>query len=626
MSERHETMRFFLYALILVLTNAALSCPQARAQEPQARHAVALHGEAKYKPGFDHVDYVNPDAPKGGTLRQHALGTFDSLNPFIIKGSPAAGLNYMRSGLVYESLMQNAWDEPFTMYGVLAKSITVAPDKSWVTFDLRPEAKWADGEPVTAEDVVWTFNTLMDKGTPFYKAYWGDVESVKAEGEHRVTFAFRSKGNAELPLIIAEMAVLPKHYWEAEGRKFDETSLEPPLGSGPYKIGKVVPGRSIEYVRNENWWGKDLPLFKGFYNFDRLVYDYYKDGNVAQEAFLSGEYDVKDENSMKRWKVEYDVPAVREGKILLEEIANGTPAGMQAFIYNIRRPVFQDDAVRAALAYALDFEWSNKQFAFGGYTRTNSYFANSELAASGLPSGAELKILDPWRGKIPEAVFTTEYKAPVTDGSGNMRENLKTAVDMLEQAGYTLGPDNVRVKQTPDGPVRLDFELLYVSTQPHMERWILPFLQNLKRIGVAAQLRTVDPAQFQNRLDKFDFDMTISGFGQSNSPGNEQREFWGGNKADIPGSRNIIGIKDPAIDAMIDGIIHATSREDLVTKTRALDRVLLWNHYVIPMWHYPKWRIAHWNTLQRPENLSDMDPLIAYTWWKAPETVKTGAP
>lgn len=583
------------------------------AQDPvKPAHAVALHGTPKYGPDFTHVDYVNPEAPKGGTLRQHVLGNFDSLNPFILKGTPAAGLNAMRSGLIYESLMQNGGDEPFTLYGVLAESVEIPEDRSYVAFNLRPQAKWQDGQPVTAQDVVWTFHTLMEKGAPFFKAYWGDVDNVTAESERRVKFTFKVEGNAELPLIIAEMAVLPRHYWTQEGRAFDRTSLEPPLGSGPYKIEKIDSGRAITYGRDPNWWGRDLPLFKGMHNFDRLEFDYYRDANVALEAFFAGEYDVRLENTAKLWAQGYDAPPVKDGRIVKAEIENERPAGMQGFVYNIRRPVFQDAKVREALNYAFDFEWSNRQFAFGTYTRTDSYFENSELASSDLPQGEELAILEKMRGRVPEEVFTKTYAPPVTDGSGTNRENLRRAVALLEEAGYVLGPDGVRAR---DG-VRLEFEIL--DENPEFERWVLPFIRNLERIGAKVNFRVVDSAQYQNRINAFDFDMTIGAFGQSDSPGNEQRDFWGADKADLQGSRNIIGIKDPAVDELIAMIIHADSREDLVAKCRALDRVLLWGHYVIPMWHYPKWRVAHWKNLHHPETLSPISPMIAETWWATP--------
>lgn len=586
----------------------ATEAPEATApQTVSPAHGIAMHGSVKYPADFTHLDFVNPDAPKGGTLHQHVVGTFDSLNPFIVKGTPAAGMSFIRSSLVYESLMQNAWDEPFSLYGIIAESIELPEDRSYVAFNLRPEAKWHDGKPITADDVKWTFETLRDKGSPFFKAYWGDVSEITIESPQRIRFDFSVQGNAELPLIIAEMTVLPKHFWE--GKEFDKSSLEKPLGSGPYKVSKVDPGRSIEYVRADEWWGKDLPFWKGQYNFDRLVYDYYRDSNIALEAFFAGEYDVREENTAKLWATAYDAPPVQQGKITKEEIENERPAGMQAFIMNIRRPVFADKEVRKALGYAFDFEWSNKQFAYGTYIRTNSYFENSELASTGLPSEAELEILNKYKDRIPAAVFTEEYKAPVSDGSGQNRANLRAAQKMLDEAGWILGADGIREKNG----VKLSFEI--IDTNPVFERWVLPFTQNLKRIGVEANFRIIDPAQYQNRMTEYDFDMTLGGFGQSSSPGNEQRDFWGSEKADIPGSRNYIGIKDPVIDEMIEGIIQAKDRQDLVTKVRAMDRVLLQGYYVVPMWHYPKWRMAYWNKIERPENLSGITPAIANTWW-----------
>ncbi|MAE52229.1 MAG: hypothetical protein CMH27_10500 [Micavibrio sp.] len=612
---------FTLTAMLLASTyNAPAHAQDAQNNEQPAQqaqknvapaHAIAMHGSVKYPEDFKHLDYVNPDAPKGGTLEQHVIGSFDSLNPFIIKGEPAAGLNFMRSGPVYESLMQNAWDEPFSLYGIIAESIELPEDRSWVAFNLRPEAKWHDGKPITTADVKWTFETLIEKGTPFFKAYWGDVKNVIIESDHRIKFEFSGGGNAELPLIIAEMSVLPKHFWD--GKDFSQSTLEKPLGSGPYKVGTVDPGRSIEYVRAENWWGKNLPFWKGQYNFDRLVFDYYRDPNIALEAFFAGEYDVRLENTAKLWESAYNAPPVKDGRIIKEEIENGRPAGMQAFIMNIRKPVFADKNVREALAYAFDFEWSNKQFASGTYTRTDSYFENSELASNGLPQGQELDILEQYRDQIPPEIFTQTYHPPKTDGSGNIRQNLKKAADMLNSAGWTLGPDNIRTKNGQ----RLSFEI--IDATPVFERWVLPFIQNLKRIGVEAQFRVVDSAQYQNRIRDYDFDMTIGGFGQSESPGNEQRDFWSSQKADIPGSRNYIGIKDPVIDEMIEGIIQAKDRKDLVNKVRAMDRVLLAGHYVIPMWHYPKWRIAYWTKVSRPENLSHISPLISNTWWATQE-------
>lgn len=585
----------------------------AKAQSDQTappRHGIAMHGDLKYGPDFTHFDYVNPDAPKGGALRLHAIGSFDSLNPFIVKGIPAGGLGYLGSDFIHESLMDQSNDEPFSMYGLLAESIELPEDRSWVAFNLRPEAKWADGKPVTAEDVVWTFNALLEKGSPFFKAYYGDVTKVEATSERRVLFTFAHNGNSELPLIISQMSVLPKHYWTAPGRDIGSTTLEAPPGSGPYKIGAVEAGRRIEYVRNENWWGKDLPINKGRYNFDRISYEYYRDGDVALEAFLAGEYDVREENTAKLWATAYDAPAVKDGRIIKEEIQHERPQGLQGFLYNVRRPVFADPQVREALAYAFDFEWSNKQFAYGAYKRTRSYFANSDLEARGLPEGRELEILEKFRGRVPDEVFTAAYNPPATDGSGNNRANMKKAADILEKAGYKLGADGVRVNGKG---VRLEFEI--IDTNPAFERWVLPFVANLKKIGVKASFRVVDPAQYQNRMNEFDYDMTIGGFAQSDSPGNEQRDFWGSEKADMPGSRNYIGIKSPVVDELVEMIIQAKSREDLVAHVHALDRILQWNYYVIPQWHIAHWRLAWAKKLNHPEHLSPISPGIADTWW-----------
>lgn len=600
-------IRFSVFIALLFFTLPAAAQEPAVSIRPQP--AIAMHGDVKYPPEFKHFDYVNPDAPKGGSLRLHAIGTFDSLNPFIVKGAPAAGLTFLGTGLIYESLMDQSNDEPFSMYGLLAESVELPEDRSWVAFNLRPEAKWADGKPVTADDVVWTFNTMLEKGSPFFKAYYGDVSKVEATSERRVKFTFSHTENAELPLIISQMSVLPKHFWEGAGRDFGSTTLEPPLGSGPYKTGAIEPGRRIEYVRDPNWWGKDLPINKGRYNFDRISYEYYRDSDVALEAFLAGEYDVREENTAKLWASAYDAPAVKDGRITKAEVPHQRPQGLQGFLYNIRRPVFADRAVRDALAYAFDFEWSNKQFAFGSYKRTRSYFSNSDLESRGLPEGKELEVLEKFRGRIPDDVFTAEYDPPATDGSGNARANLKKAADLLDAAGYKLGPDGVRAKDN----VRLEFEI--IDSNPAFERWVLPFVKNLAKIGVKASFRVVDAAQYQNRMNEFDYDMTTGSFGQSESPGNEQRDYWGSAKADAPGSRNYIGIKDPVVDEIVEMIIKAPSREDLVARVHALDRVLQWGCYVIPQWHINYWRLAWWNRLQKPEQLSPITPGITDTWW-----------
>ncbi|MEM8834145.1 MAG: extracellular solute-binding protein [Pseudomonadota bacterium] len=598
-------MRFLFLSLLLVSFPAQA--------EVVKSSSIAMHGTPKYETGFMHFEYTKPDAPQGGTLRNSAIGTFDSLNPFIIKGSPAAGLSFLGQSFLYDSLMEQSYDEPFSMYGLLADTIEYDPeDNSWVAFNLNPNAKWHDGKQVTADDVVWTFNTMLEHGAPFFKAYYGDVTTVEATSPTRVYFKFKDDQNAELPLILSQMSVLPKHYWEQEGNDITKTSLDVPLGSGPYTIETIDAGRSITYKRVENYWGNDLPINAGKFNFERIEYDYYKDSNVALEAFFANEYDYRIENTAKLWEKSYDAPAVKNGEIVKEEIQHNRPQGMQAFIYNLRRPVFEDIKVREAIAHAFDFEWSNKQFAYGGYKRSDSYFENSELASQeGAPTGRVLEILDTYRDQLPETVFTTRYKPPKTDGSGNARRNLRTAMTLLDEAGYKLGDDGIRVHE--ETGQRLSFEI--IDANPLFERWVLPFIANMKKIGVEATFRVLDPAQYQNRMNDFDYDMTIMSMGQSSSPGNEQRDYWNSAKADMPGGRNYMGIKSPVIDELIEKIIKAPSRDELVALTRALDRVLLAGHYSIPQWHIDYWRVTYWKKLGRPENLSDLTPAITDTWW-----------
>lgn len=594
--------KLLLTLLLLPLT--------AQAQTPQ--HGVAMHGDLKYGPDFTHLDYTNPDAPKGGTLKLYSIGTFDSLNPFVIKGTPAAGLLFLGQAMVYDSLMEQSYDEPFSMYGLLAETIERAPDNSWVAFTLRKQAKWHDGKPVTPEDVIWTFNTLLEHGTPFFKAYYGDVTDVVKTSARRVQFNFGHNDNAELPLIIAQLPILPEHYWTSDGRSFTGNALTPPLGSGPYKIGKVVPGRSIEYIRAPDYWGKDLPINRGKFNFDKIIYDYYKDQNVALEAFFAGEYDYRLENTAKLWATAYQGKPFDEGRLIKEEINHGRPAGMQGFVYNLRRPVFTDINVRKALDYAFDFEWSNKQFAYDSYTRNNSYFENSDLAAPDHPPQGRVKdILEQYRGRIPDTVFTARYQPPKTDGEGGVRRNLREAMHILDSAGYKLGKDGIRVHETTGQ--RLSFEI--IDSSPLFERWILPFIANLKKIGVEATFRSLDSAQYQNRMNDFDYDMTPLVIAQSDSPGNEQRDFWNSAKADMQGSRNYIGIKDPVIDEIVEKLIRARTRNELVAYTQALDYLLLAGHYVIPNWHTNTFRIAYNAKLDHPDTLSPLTPAVSDTWW-----------
>ena len=593
--------KFSVFLTLGLLSFSAMTSSVMAAPQP----ALSLYGDLKYGPAFDHFDYVNPSAPKGGELKLPGIGSFDNLNPYIIKGETADGVD----ALTNVSLMTQSYDEAFSMYGLLAQSVELAEDRSFITFNLNPKAVWDDGQPITADDVIWTFNTLITNGAPFYRAYYADVDSVIAMTATSVTFKFKTVGNRELPLIIAQMPVLPKHYWA--GKNFAETTLTPPVASGPYKVSKIVPGRSIEFTRNKDWWGNSLAVNKGRYNFDKITYSYYRDQNVALEAFFAGQYDFQQENIAKLWQTAYNAPQVLDGRIIKQEIENTRPVGMQGFAYNTRRPIFADINVRKALAYAFDFDWENKQFAFGSYKRTRSFFENSELGATGLPSYEELNYLKPLSGQIPPEVFTTVYNPPSTDGNGNNRANLKTASDILDAAGYKLGADGIRVHETTG--VRLSFE--FIDANPAFERWILPFSQNLKRIGVECKFRVLDSTQYINRMQKFDFDMTTNVIPQSDSPGNEQREFWTSAKAEVVGSRNYIGVQNPAVDALVDTIIAADTRGELVAATRALDRVLQWNYYVIPNWFYNKWRLAWWSKLEHPSKLSGMTPGVLDTWW-----------
>ena len=574
----------------------------ANATEVESSHGISMHGDLKYPANFQHFDYVNPNAPKGGTVRLGSQGTFDTFNSFIIKGNPAAGLGFM-----YDTLMASSSDEAFSQYGLLAEKMHMPEDRSWVAFTLRKEARWHDGRPVSVEDVIWTFNTLVTKGTPFYRFYYGNVSEVIKTDERRVRFNFKLGENRELPLIIGQLTILPKHYWD--GKDFNKTTLKPPLGSGPYKIGAFEAGRTITMKRVKDWWGRDIPVNKGQYNFDSIRYDYYRDGTIALEAFKAGEFDYRAENSSKAWATAYKITNVSKGLIKLEEIKHDRSSGMQGLVYNTRRKIFKDKAVRQALAYAFDFEWSNKNLFYNQYTRTRSYFDNSDLAATGLPSREELDILESYRGEIPDEVFTKEYNPPKNEAPGKIRKSLRIASKILKDAGWIIkDKKRVNVKTGLD----LKFEILLSS--PISERIILPFVKNLERLGVKASVRTIDTSQYRRRMDTYDFDMIIGVFGQSMSPGNEQRSFWGTKAADLEGGRNLIGIKDPVIDALIEKIIAASSREDLVVAVKAMDRVLQWNYWLIPQFHANFDRIAYWNKFGRPKvTPSQGNQFIS--WW-----------
>lgn len=567
-------------------------------------HGIAMHGDLKYPADFTHFDYVNPNAPKGGRVVQSSVGSFDSFNPFIVKGTPADGI-----GLLYDSLTTKSDDEPFSVYGLLAEHITLPEDRRWIEFELRKDAVFSDGVPVTAEDVVNTFRLLREKGSPFYRAYYADITLIEAVNNHRVRFEFAETENRELPLIVGEVPVLPKHFWDQ--RDFEESGLEIPIGSGPFQIASYDPGRSVSYKRNPDYWGQNLPVQRGRFNFDEWVFDYYRDGTVALEAFKAGQYDYRTEHSAKNWATGYTGSAVNEGRIIKESIEHENPTGMQAFVMNTRRSLFTDSQVRHALAHAFDFEWTNRAIFYDAYKRSHSYFSNSEMAADELPSAAELALLEPVRDLLPDAVFTQVYQAPQTEGDGNIRTQLRKGLRLLAEAGWTLDQGVLRNEQGQP----FSFEILII--QRDLERLISPFIRNLERMGIQANIRVVDISQYINRLRDFDFDMVISNYGQSNSPGNEQREYWHSSSADRQGSRNLIGIRNPAIDHLVEQLIQAPDREQLVHRARALDRALQWNHYVIPHYHTNAYRIAYWDKFGIP----DIRPNHAIgfdTWWIKP--------
>ncbi len=577
------------------------------------QHALTLYNEPpKYPADFQHVDFVNPDAPKGGTFRQSTMGGFDSLNPFITKGVPADGLD-----LIYDTLLRHGLDEPFTEYGLVAEKIEKAPDNSWVRFYLRPEARFHDGHPMRAEDVVFSFQTLIKDGAPLYRTYYADVDEAVAEDPLRVLFKFKRTTNRELPLILGQLPVLPKHWWAS--RDFTKGNLELPLGSGPYKLAEVKAGRSVRYERVKDYWAKDLPINRGFYNFDVMAMDDYRDSTVALEALKAGQFDYWLENSAKNWANAYNTPAVAQGRLIKEQIPNRNPTGMQGFVYNLRKPMFQDIRVREALSLLFDFEWTNKQLFNGAYHRTRSYFENSEMAATGLPDAEQLAILEPLRGRIPEQVFTQAFEPSVCDASGMIRPQQRRAYQLLLEAGWHIVDD--KMVDAQGKPVSIEFLL----AQTDFERVLLPFKRNLADLGIDLVIRRVDVSQYINRLRSRDFDMVVGSFPQSNSPGNEQREFWKSASADKPGSRNLMGLKDPAVDELVEALIDSDSRQSLVEHARALDRVLQWGFYVIPNWHIKTWRVAYWEHIGHPK-VSPAYDVGLYTWWIKPDAKPVVSP
>ena len=524
-----------------------------------------MHGDLKYKKDFTKFDYASDLSKQGGTIKLSAIGTFDNLNPYILKGVGAWQAAYL-----FETLMRSSSDEPFSQYGLIAEGIKVPKDRSWVAFKIREEAKFSDGTKILPEDIIFSFNTLISKGHPIYKTYYGQVDKVIKINKDCVKFVFKGEPNPELPLIIGyQLPIFSEKYWE--GKEFDKTTLTPPLGSGPYLITDVKAGRSITLTKNPNYWGKNLNVNFGRYNFEKIHTDFYRDETVALEAFKSGAYDFKQENSSKNWATAYDFAAVKDGKVLVEEIKYYRPSGMQGFAFNTRKNIFKNRNVRKALSYAFDFEWSNRNLFYGAYTRTKSFFDNSELSSQSLPSKEEVKILEKYRGKIPDEVFTSIFVPPNTDEENGLRKNLRIARRLLKQEGWIIKNDKLVNKET--GEI-FKFEILLRS--PLFERIVLPMKRNLKKLGVEVTIRTVqDDSQYIRRLDSFDYDMIVINYGSIISPGNEQKNYWSSVTADQPGSPNYMGVKNPVLDEIIDKLISSKSRQELVTYTKVLDSLII---------------------------------------------------
>jgi microcin C transport system substrate-binding protein len=618
--------RSVLKSALLALAARRLPLPDwivpAQAQDKNWQHGLSLFGDLKYPAGFKQFDYVNANAPKGGVARQIALGTFDNFNVVIggVKGSLAAGID-----LINETLSVASLDEVSSGYCLVADGVSFAPDFSWAAYRLRPQAKWHDGVPITPEDVIFSFEA-QKKNSPQLSAYYRHVAKVEKTGDREVTFTFDAPGNRELPQIIGELTVLPQHWWQGtdkDGKQRDigETTLEPPLGSGAYRIKDFAPGRNIVYERVNDHWSKAINVNIGSYNFDELHYEYFRDSTVALEAFKADTVDWRTENSAKNWATAYDFPAVGDKRVLLEEFAIRNVGTMQAFAFNIRREKFQDPRVRLAFNYAFNFEEMNKQIFFGQYHRISSYFEGTELAASGLPSGKELELLETVRDKVPPEVFKKPYGNPVNGTPEQIRDNLREAVRLFKEAGY-----EVRDQQLVNSKTGEQFTVEFLAEDPSFERVFLFYKPSLDRLGMNVSVRTVDEAQFENRLRSWDFDIITMAWGESLSPGNEQRGYWGSQAADQPGSLNMVGIKNPAIDAMIDQLIFAKNRADLEAAARALDRILLWNHYVVPQWTYGRVRTARWDRFGHPDPMPKYGRAAfpAVWWWDAEKAKKTG--
>jgi microcin C transport system substrate-binding protein len=597
--------------LVLALAAFSLALPAA-AQDGPWHHGVSSIGKLKYAPGFKHFDYVNPDAPKGGSLKLSETGTYDTFNPILAKGDATSGV----PSLVFETLLKSAEDEISTSYGLLAEGISYPDDISSVTFRLRAEARWADGKPVTPEDVVFSFQKAKEHD-PRMANYYGHVVSAEKTGDRDVTFRFDEKNNKELPSILGQLTIVPKHWWEgvdAKGNKRDigRTTLEPVMGSGPYRIAAFQPGSTIRFELRDDYWGKDLNVNVGQENFGTITYTFFGDRNVEFEALGAGNIDYYQDNSASHWMTAYKIPAVEDGRIIREEVENPRRASgvMQAFVPNMRREKFKDQRVRRALNYAYDFETLNRTLSFGRLNRVDSYFWGTELASSGLPEGREKEILEELRDKVPPSVFTTPYANPVGGDPKKTRENLRQALTLFKEAGYEL--KNRRLVNTKTGA---PFGIEILLSNPGQERSVLPYVKSMKDIGIDATIRTVDSSQYINRVRSFDYDMLYSGWGQSLVPGNEQTNYWGSKSVDQPGSWNYAGIANPAVDELIKRIIFAPNREELVATTRALDRVLLAHDYVVPMFSFKATQIAYWKHLVHPKELPYYGLGFPGVWW-----------
>jgi microcin C transport system substrate-binding protein len=601
--------------LLSFLASYLIFCCNLKAGE-EGSHGIAMHGDLKYPENFQYFEYVNPNAPKGGKIKMPVVGTYNTLNPFVIKGTPPAGLSFYSERLVYEQLMARSADEPFSLYGMIAKRAKMAPDRSWIIFILDPKAKWADERPIVIEDVIFSYMLLKEKGPPNLRLYYSKVEKVEKLSNNSVKFTFKLQKDGtydpEAPMLLALMTVLPKH--ALEGRDLEKLTMEPILGSGPYIIADFKPGHFIRYKRRSNYWGEHLPVMRGRFNFDEIVFEYYRNSKVELEAFKVGQFDVRSEQDPSAWRRDYDFPAVKAGKVIKVEYQHSRPVGMRGLVFNTRKEIFSDARVREALTYAFDFEWLNRTLFQDSYVRTESYFSNTILASHDLPQGEELKLLLPYKDKLSSEVFQQEFKLPQGGTQEKVRANLKKAIQLLQKAGW-ITEKGVLINQKTKKPFKFEI-LLY---RPDDEKIALAFARNLKHLGIQVSIRCLDTAQFETRRSQYDYDMIIWLWGHTMSPGNEQKYYWGSQSADEPGGHNYAGIKSPIIDALCDNIANARDRAHLIPAIQALDRVLLWGYYAIPLYYSNKIYLAYWNKFSHP-NINPDVGLYFSLWWSKGKT------